>query len=253
MSDPWAAYLDRIRAKGGTRRGTALRREQTLLADKAIHSLSFHTLTIDGEERNMTVINTDNLDTKRLVSQPGEDIPHGGIVEWMDNHWLITEKDANNEVYTRAVMRQCNYLLRWVSADREVVERWCIVEDGTKYLTGEFGDRNFVLNRGDARAYLYLPRDDETVRLNRQNRFLVDDYGSPNVLAYRLTKPFKLGGSYNQNGILSFVMAECNTEETDDLENHIANYYQYFPRETDGDDFSDVSEETGGDETEAWL
>lgn len=252
MSDPWEVYLDRIRAKGGTLRGTALRREQVVLADKAVNSLSFHTLTIDGVERNMTVINTDNLDTKRLVSLPGEDIHHGGIVEWMDNHWLITEKDANNEVYTRAVMRQCNYLIRWVNTDKEVVERWCIVEDGTKYLTGEFGDRHFVLNRGDARAYLYLPRDSETIRLNRQNRFLVDDYGSPNVLAYRLTKPFKLGGSYNQNGILSFVITECNTEDTDDLEHHIANYYQYFPRETADDVFDEGSVEYGN-ETEVWL
>ncbi len=121
----------------------------------------------------------------------------------------------------------------------------------TTDLTGEYGDRNFVLNRGDARAYLYLPRDEETIRLNRQSRFLVDDYGSPNVLAYRLTKPFKLGGSYNQNGILSFVMSECNTEDTDDLVNHIANYYAYFPRETEGtalteaDDGGDGKAETG--------
>lgn len=84
--------------------------------------------------------------------------------------------------------------------------------------------------RGDSRLTLILPRDKETLCLNRDNRFLIDDEGSPNVLAYRLTKPFKLGGSFAGNGVLSFVLTECNTEDTDNLELHIANYYDHFPK-----------------------
>lgn len=97
-------------------------------------------------------------------------------------------------------------------------------------LTGEYGDREFIMIRGDSRLTLILPRDKETLRLNRGSRFLIDDEGSPNVLAYRLTKPFKLGGSFAGNGVLSFVLTECNTEDTDNLELHIANYYDYFPK-----------------------
>lgn len=235
MENPWNLYQARLHARGDDRRDVTLIREQRFLSRKLPASLSYHQLMIDGVQRNCAVINSDNLDTKMLLSMPGEDITHGGIVEWMDNHWLITERDANNEVYTKATMRQCNYLLRWINHDHEILSRWCIVEDGTKYLTGEWGDNNFMLNRGDARAYLYLPRDKDTICLNRKNRFLIDDYDSPNVLAYRLTKPFKLGGSYNQNGVLAFVLTECNTEDTDNFELHIANYYDHFPREQPGD------------------
>jgi len=190
-------------------------------------------MTIDGELRSAAVINSDDFNLKTLCSMPGEDLPHGGLVEWMDNRWLIVSRDANNELYTKATMQQCNYLLKWVSDDGVIVERWCIVDDGTKYLIGEYGDNNFVITRGDTRISLILPKDRYTIRLNRNNRFLIDDYDSPNVLAYRLTKPFKLGGTYTGSGILSFVLQECNTEDTDDLERHIANYYKYFPR-TDG-------------------
>ena len=56
-------------------------------------------------------------------------------------------------------------------------------------------------------------------------------YDSKNVLAYRLTKPFKLGGSYNGEGVLNFVLTECNTEDSDNIELHIANYYDHFPKE----------------------
>lgn len=80
----------------------------------------------------MAIINSDNLDIKTLCSLPGEDIRHGSLVEWMDQHWLVIEKDANNEVYTRAKMQQCNYLLRWINSDGEIIERWSIVNDGTK-------------------------------------------------------------------------------------------------------------------------
>ena len=223
-------YCSRINAQGGDRRTAALQREGRFLNAKMLASPSYHQVIINGEHRSLAVINSDNLNQKTLCTLPGEDLPPGGAVEWMKNHWLITEVDANNELYTKGIMRQCNYLLRWIADDGNIVERWCIVEDGTKYLTGEYGDNDFIITRGDSRISLTLPKDSYTLRLNRDDRFLIDDYGSPNVLAYRLTKPFKLGGSFGENGVLYFVLQECNTEDSDNLELHIANYYDHFPR-----------------------
>ena len=48
--------------------------------------------------------------------------------------------------------------------------------------------------------------------------------------AFRLTKPLRIGSSYGDAGCLKFVLSECATEDTDDIENGIANYYRYFPR-----------------------
>lgn len=228
----WDIYAARINAGGIDKRSTMVQREKRFLSEKIPASLSYHSVLFDGAERNMAVINTDNLDIKTICSMPGEDIRHGGTVEWMGEHWIVIEKDANNELYTKAKMRQCNYLLKWIAYDGSIVERWCIVEDGTKYLTGEYGDNQYIITRGDSRISLVIPRDDYTIRLNRDNRFLIDDYDSPNALAYRLTKPFKLGGSYSGNGVLYFVLQECNTEDSDNLEEHIANYYDHFPRES---------------------
>ena len=227
----WDAYFSRLNAQGGNRRNAVLQRERRFLNAKLPASLSYHHAVINGEQRNLAIINSDNLNQKTLCTLPGETLPHGGLVEWMNNHWLITELDANNEVYSKGIMRQCNYQLRWIADDENIVERWCIVEDGTKYLTGEYGDNEYVLTRGDTRISVTLPKDEYTVKLNRKNRFLIDSFDSPTVLAYELTKPFKLGGSYGQGGVLSYVMQECNTEDTDNFELHIANYYEHFPRE----------------------
>ena len=89
-----------------------------------------------------------------------------------------------------------------------------------------------------------MPKDAQTLRLRRDDRFLIDDYKSPNVLAYRLTKPFKLGGSFGEGGVLYFVLQECNTEDTDNLDLHIANYYEHFPRGYDQPTIDDVGEAT---------
>ena len=94
-----------------------------------------------------------------------------------------------------------------------------------------YNENGMVL--GDTRMSITLPRDSDTVQFGRDDRLLVDDYESKKVLAYRITKPFKIGGVYNGHGAMSFVMVEANTEEDDNLELHIANYYKYFPRPTD--------------------
>lgn len=117
----------------------------------------------------------------------------------------------------------------------------------TTDLTGEYGDSFFVATRGDSRISLTIAKDEYTVNLTREHRFLIDDYASKNVLAYRLTKPFKLGGSYDENGVLCFVLQECNTEDSDNLELHIANYYDHFPREDAGMENPDNTTDNPGD------
>ena len=130
--NPWDAYRSRLDANGGDRRGAALQREHRFLNTKMSASISYHQVAVNGKQQSLAIMDSDNLGTKTLCSLPGENLPHGGVVDWMDNHWLIVARDANDELYTRGTMKQCNYLLRWIADDGTVVERWCIIEDGTK-------------------------------------------------------------------------------------------------------------------------
>lgn len=155
----WLDYQGRVMVHGGTKRGAALKQEQRMLFDKTKDSLSFHHVTIDGVEKDVSIINSDNLNEKTMCSLPHDDIDCGGMVEWADNHWLITEKDANNEVYTKVKMIQCNYLLKWVDDDDVIHEQWCIVEDGTKLRTLVSVQRNLYVKisielLGTRKAYI---------------------------------------------------------------------------------------------------
>ena len=252
--DVWDTYKSRIGARGGTKRGAALKRETRMIENKLKDNLSYQTVTIDGVAQDVAVINSDILNEKTIISLPGEDIGHGGLVHWMDNYWLITERDANTTVYTRAKMIQCNHLLKWVSDDNTIHEQWCIVEDGTKYLTGEYEDRNFVVTRGDSRITITIARNQFTVKFNREDRFLIDD--SDHKLAYLLTKPLKLGATFNNKGVFKFVLQEVTATDDDNHELGIADYYKHFPKTPvegengSADDDDNSTEETG---KKVWL
>lgn len=242
--NPWNIYDERIRACGGYGRDAVLHREQAFIRSKLPKNLSYKSLEINGVPQNAAVIDSDDFSLKTICCMPGEPLPHGGLVNWAGEHWLITRKNADTEVYSKGTMELCNHLLRWIDESGEIVERWCIVSDGTKYLTGEWGDNDNVVTRGDMRTSLVIARDQYTVKLNRSSRFLIDDGASPNVIAYRLTKPFKLGSGCSETGVLSFVLSECNTEDSDNFELRIANYYDYFPAEK-SDDTGNVPPDDG--------
>lgn len=247
--DVWDAYRDRAQTRGITKRSMRLAREVRNIDRRLPDSLSFqhvtmfdgmHAYNIDSQEmeehrqfREAAIINSDNLNEKHIISMPGEDIECGSLVEWMGQHWLVSERDANTTVYTKCKMLQCNYLLKWVADDKEIIEQWVVVEDGTKYLTGEYEDRNFIVTRGDSRIAVTISRNPYSAKLDRQNRFLIDDPLSEHKMAYALTKPLKFAGVYKERGVYKFVLQEVNTTDDDNQELGIADYYRYFTGEED--------------------
>ena len=96
-------------------------------------------------------------------------------------------------------------------------------------LTGEYEDRNYIVTRGDSRISVTIARTEATAKLGREHRFLIDDPDTGFTLAYLLTKPLKMGWTYNNRGVYKFVMQEVQTTENDNVELGIADYYKHFP------------------------
>ncbi len=143
----WDNYQSRIEARGITKRQTTLNRETRALLNKVPENLSYHTARVYPREKgygisrfdeedlsmNLAIINSDNLDETTVCTLPGADIENGSLVHWMDCYWLVTERDYNTTIYTKAKMIQCNHLLRWITPDdKQIHEQWVVVEDGTK-------------------------------------------------------------------------------------------------------------------------
>lgn len=223
----WDVYKTRVEANGSTLREAKLRAETRYLSTKAPDSLSHFAVEIDGVSREVSILNTDNFNQKKVCSLPGEDLTPGGLVEWRGSKWLITEKDAADEVYARALMEQCNYLLKWVDEDGVIREQWCIVSDASEVSDGE-RTGGHVITVGDSKLLLTIAKNEYTVLFRRGLRFLIDDPDDACKLAYELTKPLKVGKVYGSDGVFSFVLQECNSTDADNHELGVADYYKHF-------------------------
>lgn len=260
----WDVYENRLISHGLNKHDAFHIREERTLERQLKNSLSYHEVNIfpmefgfniDSEDasegkiaQNVAIVNSDNLNEKLIYSLPREDIELGSLVVWMDNYWLVTERDPNTTLYTKAKLLQCNHLLKWINSDDEIISQWCVVEDGTKYLTGEYEDKNFVVTRGDTRVQVQLAKTKESNLLDRNSRFLIDDLDAPHKLAYQLTKPFRAGSVVGGEGTFKFILQEVTATEFDNHELGIADYYLHFPKNA-------VKEEAAqeGNERKVWI
>lgn len=269
--DIWAMYQNDRESTRANRRQYKIDKEKRFIRDKIVNNPSYnesvevftpecgYNITRDENGvaeggvryQNLTIINSDNLNQKTILSMPDEDIEDGALIYWMDNYWLITERDANTTMYTKCKAIQCNHLLRWIDPiKKDIIEQWCIVEDGTKYLTGELEDRNFVTTRGDMRIAMQIAKNDRTSNFGRSYRFLIDDDDAIHKSSFLLTKPLKIGLTYNNCGVYKFVLQEVTATQDDNHELGIADYYKYHPDERP---YVSESQEEIKDGKKVWL
>ena len=128
----WDVYDRRRDALGRTKREMWVEHTRTNYLRKMLESPSCRDVRINGEDQTVCIVHTAEMQQKKIFSLPGEHLEHGGIVDFEDNKWLITELDADNLIYDRGIMQQCNHILRWISKDGTLKEKWCYVADGTK-------------------------------------------------------------------------------------------------------------------------
>ena len=234
----WDAYKTRLAVSGLTEREHAKAREKSYMERKFVNSLSYHNVLVNGNPQGVLILNQrKDINTKKICALPDQPLPHGGFVDFADSKWLITELDSNDEIYATAMMRRCNYLLKWINRKGKLIEKWCVVEDGTKYLIGE--KEELAMSIGDARIAITLPRDEDTCDLSRGKRFLVDDPASKEVLAYQITKPNKLFNVYEGAGVFRFILNEVNVTDDDNVKLRIADYYNWTPYIPSGSDHVD--------------
>lgn len=226
MPDVWEGYFNRVGAEedAGSKRASFLERTIENIDTKEKYSLSYKSVKVDGVDEYLVIVSAEATDTKTFMCPPGKTIHCGALIDYADYKWLVTELDAESEVYQKGKIRQCNYILRWKNKRGEIIERDCIIDDGTKYLTGE-QQREFM-SYGDSRAQLIIAKDEETSQLRRGDRFLVDEDGLDKPLAFVLTKPNRISMQYKGYGVYRHMLTEDQfNPKADNAELMIADYY----------------------------
>lgn len=234
----WENYETRMEAIGITGRDRAVNSLKTHLVKKIPNSPSWHKVLINEKPQFVSILNrSDDMAKKKICSMPSETLEHGGYVDYENSKWIITEIDASDEVYSSGIMQRCNYLLKWLNHSGKIIEKWCVVEDGTKYLIGEKnGD---IITIGDARIAITLPKDIDTNELKRGKRFIVDDPDASTPSAYQITKSNKLYNMYENKGVFRFILNEVNLTDDDNVELRVADYYNWKPKDSVGKNHED--------------
>ncbi len=208
-------YAARINANGLTQRDRYVNRTIVYINRKAAANPSYKLNTkLNGKDTNLVIDDGTSDSNKKVTALPGQVMRLGDYVDWDGKIYLVTSLDPDNELYFTGTMTLCNYRIHWRKSNGEIISRWTVVADYTKYDTGTTS--NGMLEMASNQYGLTLPLDDETKILSRNHRFVLDiltdkDYENgvvPDV--YRLTNRKMLLNNntyFDQGGIVTLTMA----------------------------------------------
>ena len=179
------AYKARVQFRGTTQRDRTLYYEKRNLKLNAVNSLSCKDCLVNGVAQKLIIDDGTLPYYKDVKSLPDEYFDAGDYVEWADAMWLMVSCDWDKEVYTYGKMQQCNYVLKWQNTDAEIIERWSVILSASKYNNGE--KYNNVIVVGSNQLMVYLPIDEETLKLRSDKRLMVD-FNTESPKCYDITR-----------------------------------------------------------------
>ena len=179
------SYKARVQFRGATQRYRTLYQEKRNLKINAVNSLSCKDCLVNGVPQKLVIDDGTLPYYKDVKSLPDEYFDAGDYVEWADAMWLMVSCDWDKEVYTYGKMQQCNYVLKWQNTDAEIIERWSVILSASKYNNGE--KYNNVIVVGSNQLMVYLPIDEETLKLKSDKRLMVD-FNTESPKCYDITR-----------------------------------------------------------------
>lgn len=209
------------------------------IVKKAVHdqnklapvSPSYKDVTIDDVPRKLNIISSTVMQQKIIHSLPGEDFSIGSIVYWSKSHWLITERDSEDEITVRGRIQICQKQITWQD-DRtyEIRSLWATVEK--PYYSNL--EENKLIGYSTREFRIQMPFDEYSANLNIGKRLMLEIVnGEPKT--YRITSIDQMTSRIDYNGeqvgFLSFnVEQDLYNPETDNAEKMICDY---VPIDTD--------------------
>lgn len=217
----WDLYTKRLNINGLTKRERDLNKLQNDITSKSVDSLSYKTVFINNIERHLMIDKNTKLSTKSIKTLPNEKIDLGNLVVWNDINWLVTEVDLDDEVYTKGTISLCNWLFKWQDSSGNILTRHSVILNASQYNSGIDGNKTITL--GSNQFMVYLPLDEDTLKLTYDKRVFIDNnYQIP----YKITRPDNVSTSYNGNGLICLIMSQDVLSDEDRPDLGLCNYFE---------------------------
>lgn len=179
------------------------------------------------KEQDLIIIKQSDLDLKKIIVKPNEEIKLGDIIKVYNTHYLVTQIDANDTIHIVAKMKRCNICLKWQNSKGKTITSYGVLSDAVASSTG-IKDAN-VITTVDSKSIIWLPLNDDTVILQRDKRLIIelfesDENGIENernnhfkdlliknnctLQVYQITKRNSVEKNYDGYGYISFTYKE---------------------------------------------
>ena len=161
---------------------------------------------------------------RQLLTRIADKVADYKYIKYDGAIWLIITEPADNCIYDKCVLHQCNYILKWQNANKDIIYCPASIENASQYNTGEEGNKILMLGYNQLMAYVSL--DDDTVVIDRNLRLFVD-YNKVNPIPYKVTRPDTVAFSYGKNRVMCLVLTEDQyNPKTDSIENWLCDYFK---------------------------
>lgn len=161
---------------------------------------------------------------RQLLTRIADKVADYKYIKYDGAIWLIMTEPADNCIYDKCVLHQCNYILKWQNTNKDIIYCPASIENASQYNTGEEGNKILMLGYNQLMAYISI--DDDTVVIDRNLRLFVD-YNKVNPIPYKVTRPDTVAFSYGKNRVMCLVLTEDQyNPKTDSIENWLCDYFQ---------------------------
>ena len=131
---------------------------------------SFKDVTIDDVPRKLNIISSTVMDQKIIHTLPGEDFSIGSIVYWSKSHWLITERDPEDEITVRGRIQICRKEIKWQDDNSHKIHSlWATVEK--PYYSNL--EENKQMSYSTREFRIQMPFDEYSANLNIGKRLML--------------------------------------------------------------------------------
>lgn len=174
------------------------------------------------------VANTQLKSMERSILVPIGTLRAGDYIFFENEYWLVNGRPGNNKVYEKAVIIECQYLLRWQNSAGRIIERWANLVSASKYDVGENGNHVVFLTSNN--YTILVPQDEETFELDGKRVFIDLNKRNPRKV-FKITRDDDILYNYNSHGgVLSLIADKTEINlDTDNTELMICDYFSANP------------------------
>ena len=174
--------------------------------------------------QGVTADNYNNSVLRQFLCRIGT-LRSGQYIKARGQTWLVYSLPDNNKMYEKAIAWQCKYSIKFLSPITGKVVEYPVYDiNSTQYGSGETSEDHLTL--GTSQHLIYIPYNEETIKLDSGFRFLIDkNHDKPT--AYRLAQIDPGGYSCGKDdGLIQWTIVESQFDEkTDNKDLMVADYY----------------------------